>query len=98
MTTDYNLISEPYKKAKQQPWRSAVETYSLMGLVGDLTGKSVVDVACGDGYFTRKLRRAGAARVLGSDISERMIELAQADDGVLRVGVRNCTPAGMPGH
>jgi len=77
MTTDYNLISELYKKAKEQPWRTAVETYSLMGLVGDLAGKSVVDVACGEGYFTRKLRRAGAAKVLGFDISERMIELAR---------------------
>jgi 2-polyprenyl-3-methyl-5-hydroxy-6-metoxy-1,4-benzoquinol methylase len=87
MTTDYNLITEQYKKAKQQPWRTAVETYSLMALVGDLTGKSVVDVACGNGYFTRKLRQAGAARVLGFDISERMIEVARAQEASKPLGI-----------
>jgi hypothetical protein len=35
MTTDYNLMSEQFKKSKSQPWRSAVEAYSLMALVGD---------------------------------------------------------------
>lgn len=87
MTTDYNQISKLYKKAKEQPWRTAVETYSLMGLVGDLAGKSVVDVACGEGYFTRKLRRAGAAEVLGFDISERMIELALAEEAREPLGI-----------
>lgn len=87
MTTDYNLISQQYKKAKEQPWRWAVETYSLMGLIGDLAGKSVIDVACGSGYFTRKLRRAGAAKVLGFDISERMIEMALAEEAREPLGI-----------
>jgi SAM-dependent methyltransferase len=87
MTTDYNLITKQYRKAKQQPWRTAVETYSLMSLAGDVTGKSVVDVACGAGYFTRKFRRAGAARVLGFDISERMIELARAEEASEPLGI-----------
>lgn len=87
MTTDYNLISEQYQKAKQQPWRAAVETHSLMQLIGDLSGKSVVDVACGAGYFTRKLRRAGAAKVLGFDISERMIEAARAEEASDPLGI-----------
>ncbi len=87
MTTDYNFISQQYKKAKQQPWRSAVEAYSFMELIGDLNGKAVVDVACGEGYFTRKLRQAGAARVLGLDISEMMIELARAQEMTDPVGI-----------
>ncbi len=87
MTTDYNQISQQYKQAKQQPWRWAVETYSLMKLVGDLQGKSVVDVACGEGYFTRLLRQAGAASVLGLDISEAMIELARAEEASAPLGI-----------
>jgi SAM-dependent methyltransferase len=87
MTTDYNQISQQYKQAKQQPWRWAVETYSLMKLVGDLRGTSVVDVACGEGYFTRKLRQAGAASVLGIDISQAMIELAQAEEAREPLGI-----------
>ncbi|MBX3413541.1 MAG: class I SAM-dependent methyltransferase [Pirellulales bacterium] len=87
METDYNTIAALYKRAKEQPWRDAVETYSLMNLVGDLSGKRVVDVACGEGFFTRKLRQQGAAEVLGVDISERMIELACAEEAIRPFGI-----------
>jgi 2-polyprenyl-3-methyl-5-hydroxy-6-metoxy-1,4-benzoquinol methylase len=40
-------------------------------------GQSILDIACGNGQFTRRLARLGA-RVLGVDISERMIERARA--------------------
>jgi toxoflavin synthase len=89
MTTDYNKdrVAEQYRQAKEQPWRWAVETYSLMGAVGDLRGKRVVDVACGTGFFTRKLREAGAREVLGIDISERMIDLARAEEASRPLGI-----------
>jgi SAM-dependent methyltransferase len=57
-----------------------VEAFTLMGLVGDPSGQSVVDLACGEGYYTRLLRRAGADRVVGVDLSQRMIELARAEE------------------
>ena len=57
MTTDYDPIAEQYKRAKLQPWRTHVESFTLMNLLGDLSGKSVVDVACGDGYYTRRAGR-----------------------------------------
>lgn len=89
MATDYNegRIAEQYKKAKEQPWRARVETYSFMKLIGELKGKTVLDVACGEGHFTRRLRRAGAARVVGSDISERMIALAREEEARAPLGI-----------
>jgi SAM-dependent methyltransferase len=87
METDYNQIAEQYQEAKKQPWRDYIETYSLMKLVGDLSGKCVVDVACGEGFFTRKLRNHGAEAVMGVDISERMIELAQAQEVEQPLGI-----------
>lgn len=87
MTTDYNVIANQYKKAKEQPWRFRVETYSLMKLIGNLSGKNVVDVACGEGFFTRKLRKAGAAETVGVDISESMIELARAQEAREPLGI-----------
>ena len=59
MTTDYNQIAIQYKKAKEQPWRTRIELFSMMNLIGDLRGKKVIDVACGEGWLTRHLRRAG---------------------------------------
>jgi len=89
MTIDYDQghIAEQYKEAKQQPWRWRVETYSLMNLIGDVTGKKVLDVACGEGYFTRILRRAGASKVVGLDISERMIALARDQEAKEPLGI-----------
>lgn len=89
MTTDYNQgqTAEQYQQAKEHPWRSRIESYSLMKLIGELQGKKVVDIACGEGHFTRRLRQAGAAEVVGIDISERMIELAQAQENRQALGI-----------
>src|SRR5437762_10495700 len=40
-------------------------------------GQRILDVACGNGQFARRLARLGA-RVLGVDIAEGMIERARA--------------------
>ncbi len=79
MSTDYDTIAERYRRAKQQPWRSSVESFTLMGLVGDLTAQAVVDLACGEGFYTRLLRQRGAARVVGVDLSQSMIALARSE-------------------
>lgn len=89
MKTDYNQghIAEQYQEAKRQPWRSRVESYSFLNLIGDLRGKKVVDMACGEGHFTRLLRKSGAAEMAGFDLSERMIELARAQEKESPLGI-----------
>lgn len=87
MTTDYDPIAEDYRRAKQQPWRSYVEAYTLDALLPDLAGKAVIDIACGEGYYTRRLRQRGAARVVGVDISAKMIELARRQEADAPLGV-----------
>jgi ubiquinone/menaquinone biosynthesis C-methylase UbiE len=77
MTTDYEQIGDRYKRAKAQPWRTFIEGPSLLGLLGDPSGKSVIDLACGEGYYSRLLKRAGAELVVGVDSSPHMIELAR---------------------
>src|ERR1700731_436920 len=81
MVTDYNenRIAEQYQQAKAQS-RAHAETYSFMNLIGDVDGKRVLDVACGEGHFTRLLREAGAVEGVGVDISERMIEFAREQE------------------
>jgi toxoflavin synthase len=87
MVTNYDRIGEDYKLSKQQPWRTFIESFSLMGLVGDVTGRTVIDVACGEGFYTRRLKQAGAERVLGVDVSEGMIELARAEEAARPLGI-----------
>jgi SAM-dependent methyltransferase len=80
MATDYDLIAAEYKRAKQQPWRMHLEYYTLFALLGGLQGKAVLDLACGEGFYTRFLKRNGAARSVGVDLSQVMIDLAREEE------------------
>ena len=47
--------------------------------LGDVRGKSLLDLACGDGFYTRRFRaECGATPVMGIDLSPRQIARAQA--------------------
>ena len=87
MTTNYDPIAEQYKRSKQQPWRTFVESFTLMDLVGDPRGMSVLDVACGEGFYTRMMRQRGAARVVGVDLSHGMIDLARRQEIQHQLGI-----------
>jgi ubiquinone/menaquinone biosynthesis C-methylase UbiE len=80
VTTNYDFISEQYKRAKLQPWRAHVEAFTFLRQIGDLNGKSVLDLACGEGFYSRILKERGAAEVTGIDLSEKMIELARKQE------------------
>ncbi len=85
---DYNQgkIAEQYQQAKTQPWRARIEAYSFLKAIGDVKGKKVLDVACGEGHYTRLLRHAGA-EVVGIDISERMVTLAREQEAREPLGI-----------
>ena len=57
---------------------AAVEQPGLRALLPDVAGWTVLDVGCGDGALARDLMAGGAARVLGTDPSARMLALARA--------------------
>src|SRR4051812_31505249 len=80
MTTNYDDIAAEYQRAKQQPWRLHLEHYTFFKLLGDVRGKTVLDLACGEGFYSRFIKRRGAARVVGVDLSQGMIELARRQE------------------
>jgi 2-polyprenyl-3-methyl-5-hydroxy-6-metoxy-1,4-benzoquinol methylase len=77
MGTNYDAIATDYQEAKQSPWRLEVELWSLFQRLGDVSGLRVLDLACGEGFYTRRLRLRGAERVVGVDLSAGMIALAE---------------------
>src|SRR5262249_30165660 len=87
MATNYDQIAEEYKRSKLQPWRRYIESYTLFELVRDLAGKSVLDLACGEGFHTRLLKQRGAACVIGVDISAAMIALARQQESRNPLGI-----------
>lgn len=57
----------------------AAEWSSVRALLPDLAGRRIVDLGCGFGWFARHAAAAGAASVLGLDLSENMIARARAE-------------------
>src|SRR5262245_63175157 len=63
----------------------APEWPALRALLPDPRGLRVLDLGCGYGWFCRWASEGGAARVIGIDISERMLQRARRDwpaDGI----------------
>jgi toxoflavin synthase len=88
----YANIGETFQNtAPKLLLREFLLTPAFMEVVGDVTDKSCLDLACGDGYYTRILRHAGANRVVGADISEKMIDLAKAEEEKTRDGIEYLT-------
>src|SRR6202035_5274802 len=56
----------------------APEWPALRALLPDPNGLSVLDLGCAFGWFCRWAREQGAARVLGIDVSEKMLARGRA--------------------
>lgn len=78
--SEYDAIAGAYKDSKQLSFREYIEEYTLFETLGDISGKKALDLACGEGFYTRKLKQAGAGEVLGVDVSSEMIRLAEAEE------------------
>ncbi len=56
--------------------------------LGDIRGKSLLDLACGDGFYTRRFRTECAAEpVMGVDLSPKSIEQAEAIERREQLGI-----------
>ena len=86
--TVYDTIAERYRDSKQLPFRDLVERYTLFQVLGDLHDRTVLDLACGEGFYSRRLKRAGATEVTGVDVSQAMITLAEAEERTRPIGCR----------
>lgn len=86
--TQYDNIAEQYaQSAEERGDRERILLPSAKHYLGDLQGKKALDLACGSGYFTRLIKEWGAEHVVGVDISEEMIELADQRERQSQQGI-----------
>ncbi|MGD3109944.1 class I SAM-dependent methyltransferase [Streptomyces sp. YGL11-2] len=83
----YDEIGEAFEGFKSLPLMRYGEVPSFLGMVGDVSGKSVLDLACGTGFYSREFKRRGATDVLGVDISVEMIAAARDSEQREPLGV-----------
>ena len=74
---EYEAIADAYADSMRLPFRDAIERHTLLQLLGDVSGAKALDMACGDGYYTRLLKRLGASEATGVDVSAEMIRRAE---------------------
>ena len=58
-----------YQKSKQMRWRRVLEIPNFENLSKQYEVYDAIDLACGEGFYTRKLRKHCKGKVLGVDIA-----------------------------
>jgi len=80
----YDRWAPSYATSGRNPLTDATEQ-AVTRLLPGLAGRSVLDVACGDGRWARLAVGAGAASVVGLDFSAAMLRAARRADAGLAV-------------
>lgn len=89
MRTQYDDIGQSYERLKRQmPLARFAERATVEALVSGCAGRTVLDLACGTGWYSRLLRDLGAAEVTGVDISAEMVAAAERAEEREPLGVR----------
>jgi 2-polyprenyl-3-methyl-5-hydroxy-6-metoxy-1,4-benzoquinol methylase len=79
---DNDLFFEKYRelRSKNDNYNCLVEQPAIKGLFPDLEGKAILDLGCGYGSNCVDFISKGASRVVGIDISHKMLEVAQKEN------------------
>jgi len=93
----YDALGQTYERAKHIPTGLA-EQATFLSALPDLAGKSVLDVACGTGFYAREFVELGAAKVVGVDSSAEMVAYATYVEGKEPLGIeyRQLDAADLP--
>jgi ubiquinone/menaquinone biosynthesis C-methylase UbiE len=71
----YDKIADWYSARKMGSYEFKMQLPAILNLLGDLRGKSLIDIGCGPGAYSVEFAKRGAD-VLGVDISQRMLDKA----------------------
>ncbi|MFF6778704.1 class I SAM-dependent methyltransferase [Streptomyces sp. NPDC012637] len=83
----YDEIGEAFEGFNSLPLTQYGEVPSFLAMVGNVRGKSVLDLASGTGFYSREFKRRGATEVFGVDISGEMVAAARAFEQEVPLGI-----------
>jgi 2-polyprenyl-3-methyl-5-hydroxy-6-metoxy-1,4-benzoquinol methylase len=86
LTTDEQRREQIIHPTVYVGWRNSrlgsltesIEQRAILSLCGDLSGRNVLDLGCGDGTYAQLAARKGASSVVGLDISPEMLTAAHS--------------------
>ncbi len=84
---DNEAFFNGYSKIRENEYNAnnLFEKPALYSLLPDLTGKAVLDLGCGFGENCIRYVDKGAKRVVGVDISEKMLAVAEAENSNISI-------------
>lgn len=79
---DNEIFFEGYKKLRNNEinYNNIQEKPAMQSLLPDMNGKTILDLGCGFGQNCIDFLNRGASRVVGIDISEKMLAIAKTDN------------------
>lgn len=83
----YNTISEEYSKMLGDV-KKYILVPTFLKIVGKIKNKSVMDLGCGSGFFTRILAKLKPNKIIGVDISSKLIEIAISIENRDKFGIK----------
>lgn len=66
-------------RSREDNYNDLVEQPAMRRLLPELTGKRILDLGCGSGRNLMEFAEAGASKIIGIDVSERMLGLAEVN-------------------
>jgi SAM-dependent methyltransferase len=94
---DRNAASWHKYLGENDPSRKYLLDPIILELLGDISGKRVLDAGCGDGYLSRKLAKLGA-EVAGVELAPNMLSFAleEQEKTPLKITYYNGTITSLP--
>lgn len=89
MESQFDELASLYEDMAQWPFRKYMEIPNVFAVLGDLTGRDVLDFGCGNGMYSRWIKARGARRVVGYDVSDGMLQYARRREEKERLGVEH---------
>jgi ubiquinone/menaquinone biosynthesis C-methylase UbiE len=77
-------------RKNDQGFNALIENPAIRSLFPDVAGKTIIDLGCGFGDLCRYLHELGAGFVLGIDISERMLAVAETQTNKKTIQYKRC--------
>lgn len=74
LINEYNQKVKIFYEMKQKPCVKYVENPHILTLIGDVTGKSVLDLGCGNGLHLQQLSKCNPSLLIGIDMSEGQLK------------------------
>lgn len=94
---DFSDLVERFESPERAQWQ---KPESVIASFGDLSGKTIVDIGAGTGYFAFPLLSTDARKVIAADIDQRFLdymnERAESEPEAGRLEIRKI-PADSPG-